>query len=42
MFQLKEKAKWEAWNGKKDMSKEEAKEAYITLVGKLISTYGLK
>lgn len=39
---FKGKAKWEAWNGKKGMSQVSAKEAYVTLANKLISTYGLK
>ncbi|PRD35408.1 UNVERIFIED_CONTAM: acbp-1 [Trichonephila clavipes] len=30
MFDLKGKAKWDAWNGKKSMDQNEAKEAYIT------------
>lgn len=41
-FDLKGKAKWEAWNGKKGMSQEAAKEAYVAFADKLISTYGLK
>lgn len=42
LFDLKGKAKWEAWNGKKGMSVADAKEAYVTLVNKLVSNYGLK
>lgn len=29
MFDLKGKAKWNAWNGKKDMSTEEAMQKYV-------------
>ncbi|XP_049860519.1 acyl-CoA-binding protein homolog [Schistocerca gregaria] len=32
MLDLKGKAKWEAWSGKKGMSQDEAKEKYITFV----------
>ncbi|KAJ9589837.1 hypothetical protein L9F63_027903, partial [Diploptera punctata] len=39
MLDLKGKAKWEAWNGKKGTSKEAAMEAYIALVEKLKASY---
>ncbi|XP_033607126.1 acyl-CoA-binding protein homolog isoform X1 [Cryptotermes secundus] len=39
MLDLKGKAKWEAWNGKKGVSKEAAMEAYIELVEKLKAEY---
>ena len=39
MLDLKGKAKWEAWNGKKGMSQDAAKEAYIALVDQLSSKY---
>ena len=42
MFQLKEKAKHEAWESKKGMGKEEAKKAYISLSKKLQENYGAK
>jgi len=42
MFQLKEKAKHEAWNSKKGMSQEQAKQEYIDTSKKLIEKYGLK
>lgn len=42
LFDLKGKAKWDAWNGLKGKSTSEAKQAYIDLVNKLVSTYGLK
>lgn len=38
---FKGKAKWEAWNGKKGMSKDEAMEAYIKKVQSLIDSIGL-
>ncbi|CAL1270573.1 unnamed protein product [Larinioides sclopetarius] len=41
MFDLKGKAKWDAWNGKKGMDQTEAKEAYVTKVSHLIEIYGL-
>jgi len=39
MLDLKGRAKWEAWNGKKGQSKEAAMQAYITLVETLQSKY---
>ncbi|OXU17937.1 hypothetical protein TSAR_016557 [Trichomalopsis sarcophagae] len=39
MFDLKGKAKWDMWNNKKGTSKEEAMEAYIKLVDKLLEKY---
>ena len=39
MFDFKGKYKWQAWNGKKGMSKEEAEEKYIKLVEDLKSKY---
>ncbi|CAG2117208.1 unnamed protein product [Medioppia subpectinata] len=41
MLDLKGKAKWDAWNSKKGMSKDEAKSAYVTRAKALIETYGL-
>ncbi|KAF8796668.1 acyl-CoA-binding protein homolog [Argiope bruennichi] len=41
MFDLKGKAKWDAWNAKKGMDQTEAKEAYVTKVSHLIEIYGL-
>eukprot|EP00406_Dinophysis_acuminata_P008822 CAMPEP_0179239018 /NCGR_PEP_ID=MMETSP0797-20121207/15248_1 /TAXON_ID=47934 /ORGANISM="Dinophysis acuminata, Strain DAEP01" /LENGTH=99 /DNA_ID=CAMNT_0020946335 /DNA_START=31 /DNA_END=330 /DNA_ORIENTATION=- len=32
--QIESRAKWDAWNSVKGMSKEEAMEGYITLLGK--------
>ncbi|XP_046993723.1 acyl-CoA-binding protein-like [Schistocerca americana] len=41
MLDFKGKAKWDAWNGKKGMSQEEAKEAYIKKVEELVAKYGM-
>ncbi|XP_003222139.2 acyl-CoA-binding domain-containing protein 7 [Anolis carolinensis] len=38
---LKGKAKWESWNQKKGMSKEDAMKAYISKANGLIQKYGL-
>ncbi|KAK9718583.1 acyl-CoA-binding protein (ACBP)/diazepam binding inhibitor (DBI)/endozepine (EP) [Basidiobolus ranarum] len=35
MFDIQGKAKWEAWNGKKGLSKEKAQAEYIALVESL-------
>lgn len=42
LFDLKGKAKWEAWNKKKGTSKEDAKKAYVAKVTALINSIGLK
>ncbi|KAL1138264.1 hypothetical protein AAG570_009953, partial [Ranatra chinensis] len=42
MFDFKGKAKWEAWNGKKGVAQDAAKEEYVNKVKSLIETYGLK
>lgn len=42
MLDFKGKAKWDAWNGKKGMSKDEAKEKYIAKATSLIETIGKK
>ncbi|XP_045597182.1 acyl-CoA-binding protein homolog [Procambarus clarkii] len=42
MLDFKGKAKWDAWNSKKGMSKEAAMEAYIAKADELISKYGLE
>ncbi|XP_058806958.1 enoyl-CoA delta isomerase 2-like [Phymastichus coffea] len=39
MFDLKGKAKWDAWNSKKGMSRDEAKELYIEYVNTLLDKY---
>ncbi|XP_068084654.1 acyl-CoA-binding protein homolog 1-like isoform X2 [Anabrus simplex] len=40
LFNLKAQDKWSAWNGKKGMSQEAAKEAYIVYAEELIAKYG--
>ncbi|XP_023706414.1 acyl-CoA-binding protein [Cryptotermes secundus] len=42
LLDFKGKAKWDAWNEKKGISQDEAKEAYIAKVQLLIETYGTK
>ncbi|XP_041977368.1 acyl-CoA-binding protein homolog isoform X3 [Aricia agestis] len=42
MFDLKGKAKFEAWLGKKGTSKEDAQKAYIAKVDSLIASLGLQ
>ena len=37
MFDLKGKAKWDAWDGKKGMSKEDAMQAYADHVDKVLA-----
>ena len=39
MFDLKGKYKWDAWNGLKGTSKEDAEKKYITIVENLLSKY---
>ncbi|MBN3294330.1 ACBD7 protein, partial [Polypterus senegalus] len=41
MLDMKGKAKWEAWESKKGMSKEDAMKAYIAYAKEVISKYGL-
>ncbi|CAG12825.1 unnamed protein product, partial [Tetraodon nigroviridis] len=40
MLDFKGRAKWDAWNTKKGVSKEEAMTAYVDLVEKLKEKYG--
>jgi len=40
VLDMKGKAKWEAWNGKKGTSQNSAKEAYIQVAEKLQASYG--
>lgn len=42
LFNQKEKAKWEAWNAKKGISKEEAQKKYIEKVDQLCGTQFLQ
>lgn len=37
-FEASARAKWDAWNSKKGLSKGEAKKQYITLVNKLLNS----
>jgi len=37
MFDLRGKAKWDAWNAKKGLSQDDAKNAYVALVEGLIA-----
>ncbi|XP_014609571.1 PREDICTED: acyl-CoA-binding protein homolog [Polistes canadensis] len=39
LFDMKAKAKWQSWNSKKGVSKEDAKKAYIELVNNLMEKY---
>lgn len=39
MFDLKGKAKWDNWNGLKDMSQEEARKKYVDKVNALVAKY---
>ncbi|KAM9024978.1 acyl-CoA-binding domain-containing protein 7 isoform 2-T3 [Guaruba guarouba] len=41
MLDLKAKAKWEAWNLKKGLSKEDAMKAYISKVKEMVEKYGI-
>ncbi|TGZ60540.1 hypothetical protein CRM22_008485 [Opisthorchis felineus] len=40
-IEFKAKAKWNAWNGRKGMSKEDAKKQYIEAATKCIEKYGM-
>lgn len=42
MLDFKGKAKWDAWNSKKSMGQETAKEQYIAKVKALIASIGKK
>ncbi|XP_062539717.1 acyl-CoA-binding protein [Armigeres subalbatus] len=39
---FKGKSKWEAWNGRKGMSQDDAKQAYVDKVAKLVEQHGMK
>ena len=41
MFDLKGKAKWDAWNAIKGTSKEEAMTKYVEMAEKMVSKHGL-
>ncbi|KAF2354087.1 Acyl-CoA-binding protein ACBP [Trinorchestia longiramus] len=42
MLDFKGKAKWDSWESKKGMSKEDAMKAYIAKAEELIASYGLE
>ena len=42
MLDFRGKAKWDAWESRKGMTKDAAMEAYVSKVDQLISSYGLK
>ncbi|XP_046628099.1 acyl-CoA-binding protein homolog [Neodiprion virginianus] len=42
MLDFKGKAKWDAWEQKKGMSQDEAKEKYIAMVASLVASIGKK
>ena len=42
LFDLKGKAKWDAWNEKKGLANDDAKKQYVQKVQSLIATVGLK
>ncbi|XP_041961612.1 acyl-CoA-binding protein-like isoform X3 [Alosa sapidissima] len=41
MLDMKGKAKWDSWNSRKGMSKEDAMTAYIALAKEIIAKYGM-
>ncbi|XP_058035689.1 acyl-CoA-binding domain-containing protein 7 [Ahaetulla prasina] len=41
MLDLKGRAKWEAWNLKKGISKDDAMKAYISKANEMIQKYGM-
>ncbi|XP_020633632.3 acyl-CoA-binding domain-containing protein 7 [Pogona vitticeps] len=41
MLDMKAKAKWEAWNLKKGLSKDDAMKAYISKANGMIEKYGI-
>ncbi|CAK6960679.1 acyl-CoA-binding domain-containing protein 7 [Scomber scombrus] len=41
MLDLKGKAKWDTWNSRKGMSKDDAMSAYVALGKEIISKYGM-
>ncbi|KAJ8411660.1 hypothetical protein AAFF_G00164680 [Aldrovandia affinis] len=41
MLDMKGSAKWEAWNSRKGMSKDDAMTAYIALAKEVINKYGM-
>lgn len=41
MFDMKGKAKWNAWLSRKGLGKEDAEKQYVLVVSRLIDIYGL-
>uniref|UniRef100_A0A1A8K626 Acyl-CoA-binding protein n=1 Tax=Nothobranchius kuhntae TaxID=321403 RepID=A0A1A8K626_NOTKU len=41
MFEFTAKAKWDAWNAKKGLTKEQAMAAYVDVAEKLKEKYGI-
>ena len=41
MFSFQGKAKWDAWNAKKGMGQDEAKQKYVDLTNQLKEKHGL-
>jgi diazepam-binding inhibitor (GABA receptor modulator, acyl-CoA-binding protein) len=42
MLDFKGKAKWDAWNGKKGMSQEEAKQKYVAYAKEMLEKHGAR
>ena len=42
MMYIKEKAKWDAWNGRKGLSKSDAEAEYVVIAEKMVAKYGMK
>lgn len=42
MLDFKGKAKWDAWNGKKGMAQDKAKEEYIAFAKKMMEKHGTR
>ena len=41
MLDLKGKAKWDAWNGRKGTSQGDAQQKYVDYVATLVTKYGV-
>ncbi len=41
MFDMKGKAKWDAWNGKKGISQDDAKQKYIDYANEMVAKHGV-
>jgi len=42
MFDMKGKAKWDAWSSKKGMSQDEAKQKYVEFAAKMLEKHGAR